>query len=73
VRGKKKEIMPAKFKVGDKVTVPEGTEDAQEWWWGKEATVRAILEDGTMYEVLFTDAEDFAFIEERLLEPAARS
>lgn len=65
--------MPTKFKVGDKVIVPEGTKDAQDWWLGKEATVRAVLEDGAFYEVLFTDAQDFAFIEEHLLAPASKS
>ncbi len=64
--------MPTKFKVGDKVVVPEGTKDAQDWWMGKEATVRAVLDDGAFYEVLFTDAQDFAFIEEHLLAPATK-
>jgi hypothetical protein len=61
--------MTAKFKVGDKVQVPEKTADAKSWWVGKPATVRAVLEDGAMYEVLFDDAQDFDFIEEGLLVP----
>jgi hypothetical protein len=61
--------MAAKFKVGDKVQVPENMEDATPWWRGKPATVRAVLEDSTLYEVLFDDAEDFAFIEESMLAP----
>jgi hypothetical protein len=56
----------AKFKVGDKVKVPEDMPEARAWWRGKDATVRAVLED-SMYEVLFDDAQDFAFIEERML------
>lgn len=65
--------MAVKFKVGDKVTVPEGTPDARTWWLGKTATVRAVFEDTQLYEVLFDDedAADFAFIEERLLVPAS--
>jgi len=63
--------MAAKFKVGDKVMVPEGTSGARTWWLGKGATVRAVLEDSQMYEVLFDDAADFAFIEEDLLAPAS--
>jgi hypothetical protein len=57
----------AKFKVGDKVKVPENMEDARAWWRGKDATVRAVLEDSALYEVLFDDAQDFAFVEERML------
>ena len=64
--------MPLKFKVGDKVKVPQGTPGSRAWWWGKEATVRAVLDDGAFYEVLFTDAQDFAFIEEHLLAPATK-
>ena len=65
--------MAAKFKVGDKVRVPEGMEDARSWWRGKDATVRAVFEDTALYEVLFDDAEDFAFIEERMLVPRGES
>jgi len=61
--------MAAKFKVGDKVKVPEGTQGARSWWIEKDATVRAVFEDTQMYEVLFEDAADFAFIEEHLLAP----
>ena len=50
--------MAAKFKVGDKVQVPENMEGATPWWRGKPATVRAVLEDSMLYEVLFDDAED---------------
>ncbi len=63
--------MAAKFKVGDKVTVPEDKAEAKAWWRGKPATVRAVLDDGAMYEVLFDDAQDFDFIEEPLLVPAS--
>ena len=63
--------MAAKFKVGDKVVVPEGTPGARSWWLGKVATVRAVFEDTQLYEVLFDDAADFAFIEENLLAPAS--
>ncbi len=59
--------MPLKFKVGDKVKVPQGTPGSRAWWWGKEATVRAVLEDGAFYQVLFADAQDWAFIEEDML------
>ena len=62
--------MEPKFKVGDKVRVPDDAPDARNWWKGKPATVRAVLED-SLYEVLFDDAQDFAFIEERQLEPAS--
>ena len=62
--------MAAKFKVGDKVTVPEGTQGARSWWLGKSATVRAVFEDTQLYEVLFDDAGDFAFVEEHLLAPS---
>jgi hypothetical protein len=65
--------MAAKFKVGDKVHVPESMQDATPWWRGKAATVRAVLEDSTLYEVLFDDAEDFAFIEEHMLAPRSES
>jgi len=61
--------MAARFKVGDKVMVPEGTQGARTWWLGKPATVRAVFEDTQLYEVLFDDAGDFAFIEEHLLAP----
>jgi hypothetical protein len=57
----------AKFKVGDKVKVPEDMQEARSWWRGKDATVRAVLEDSALYEVLFDDAQDFAFIEEHML------
>lgn len=59
--------MPSKFRIGDKVKVPQGTQGSRAWWWGKEATVRVVLEDGSLYEVLFDDALDFAFIEEHML------
>jgi len=59
-----------KFKVGDKVKVPEGTPGARSWWLGKDATVRAVMEDSALYEVLFDDAQDFAFVEEHMLVPA---
>jgi hypothetical protein len=59
--------MPLKFRTGDKVRVPQGTPGSQAWWWGKEATVSAILEDGALYQVLFDDAQDWAFIEEDML------
>ena len=62
--------MPSKFKVGDKVLVPQDMEEARPWWRGKEATVRAVFEDTKMYEVLFNDAQDFDFIEEQMLAPA---
>ena len=61
--------MTAKFKIGDKVIVPEGTQGARSWWVGKPTVVRAVFEDIGLYEVLFLDAEDFAFIEENLLAP----
>ena len=60
--------MAAKFKVGDEVQVPRMTADVQAWWVGKQATVRAVLE-GDMYEVLFHDGQDFAFIDEENLAP----
>jgi hypothetical protein len=59
--------MVAKFKVGDQVQVPADMAAAVSWWRGKGGTVRAVFEDTSMYEVLFDDAEDFAFIEEHLL------
>jgi hypothetical protein len=62
-----------RFKIGDKVRVPENMQEARSWWRGKDATVRAVFEDTAMYEVLFDDAEDFAFIEERMLAPAGES
>ncbi len=62
--------MATKFKVGDKVRVPDDAQGARNWWKGKNATVRAVFEDTAMYEVLFDDAEDFAFIEERMLARA---
>ncbi len=58
--------MAAKFKVGDEVEVPRMMAGVQSWWVGKRATVRAVLEDG-MYEVLFHDGQDFAFIDEENL------
>jgi hypothetical protein len=61
--------MAAKFKVGDQVEVPEMKPGVQSWWVGKPATVRAVFEDTAMYEVLFHDAQDFAFIEEDKLQP----
>ena len=60
--------MAAKFKVNDEVIVPEGKHATREWWVGKPAIVRAVFEDTGMYEVLFEDAQDFAFIEEEMLE-----
>ena len=65
--------MAPKFKVGDKVKVPEGMQAAKSWWWGKEATVRAVLEESALYEVLFDEAEDFAFVEEHMLTPVSQS
>ena len=61
--------MAAKFNVGDPVIVPEGRAGTQDWWVGKPAVVRAVFEDQGMYEVLFEDAQDFAFIEEDQLVP----
>jgi len=61
--------MAARFKVGDQVEVPEMKPGVQSWWVGKAATVRAVFEDTAMYEVLFHDAQDFAFIEEDKLQP----
>ena len=61
--------MAAKFKVGDLVEVPSSAQGVQEWWVGKPATVRAVFEDTALYEVLFHDAQDFAFIEEDKLVP----
>jgi hypothetical protein len=60
--------MAAKFKVGDEVIVPEGKSATREWWVGKPAVIRAVFEDTGLYEVLFEDAQDFAFIEEQFLE-----
>ena len=65
--------MPAKFKVGDKVVVPAGTKGARPWWVGKPTVVRAVFEDLGLYEVLFQDAEDFAFIQEHLLARLGKS
>ena len=63
--------MAAKFKVGDLVEVPEMKPGVQSWWIGKPATVRAVLDpEGGLYEVLFHDAQDFAFIEEDKLAPS---
>ena len=59
----------AKYKVGDVVEVPRMMPGVQSWWVGKAATVRAVFEDTAMYEVLFHDGQDFAFIEEDKLEP----
>ena len=56
--------MAAKFKVGDEVEVPAEGPGVQSWWVGKAATVRAVFADTGLYEVLFHDAQDFAFIEE---------
>ena len=64
--------MALKFKVGDKVKLPEGTQGAKAWWSEKEATVRAAFEDTAIYEVLFDDAEDFAFMEEHMLAPVSK-
>ena len=62
--------MAPKFKVGDTVKVSEGAEGAKAWWFGKEATIRAVLDDEPVsYEVLFHDAQDFDFIEEAMLVP----
>jgi len=58
--------MAAKFKVGDIVEVPDAMPGVQSWWVKKPASVRAVLGDG-MYEVLFHDGQDFAFIEEEKL------
>ena len=65
--------MTAKFKVGDEVMVPEGTLGARSWGVGKPTVVRVVFEDTGFYEVLFQDAEDFAFIEEHLLVPLGRT
>jgi hypothetical protein len=65
--------MAAKFKVGDLVEVPQMMPGIRSWWVGKTATVRAVFEDTAMYEVLFHDAQDFAFIEEDKLVPAKES
>ena len=56
--------MAAKYKVGDQVEVPNMMPGVQSWWVKKPATVRAVFEDTAMYEVLFHDGQDFAFIEE---------
>ena len=64
--------MASKFKVGDKVKVPEDAADARSWWRGKDATVRAVMEDSGLYEVLFDDAQDFAFVEEHMLAAAVQ-
>jgi hypothetical protein len=56
-----------KFKVGDEVVVPEGTPGARSWWVGIPAVIRVVFEETGFYEVLFQDAEDFAFIEEHFL------
>jgi hypothetical protein len=58
--------MAAKFKLGDVVEVPDAMPGVQSWWIKKPATVRAVL-DGGVYEVLFHDGQDFAFIEEEKL------
>ena len=65
--------MAAKFKIGDEVIVPEGTQGARSWWVGKPTVVRVVFEDTGFYEVLFQDAEDFAFIEEHLLVPLGQT
>ena len=65
--------MAAEFKVGDQVEVPKLMPGVQDWWVGKPATVRAVFEDTGMYEVLFHDAQDFAFIEEDHLAPLSQS
>jgi len=65
--------MAAKFKVGDLVEVPKDVPGARPWWVGKKATVRAVFEDTGLYEVLFHDAQDFAFIEEDKLAPVKKS
>jgi hypothetical protein len=58
--------MAAKFKVAEQVEVPRELPGVQSWWVKKPATVRAVYEGSgpTVYEVLFHDAQDFAFIEE---------
>jgi hypothetical protein len=61
--------MAAKFKVGDLVEVPTMKHGIPAWWVGKPATVRAVFEDTSLYEVLFHDGQDFAFIEEDKLAP----
>jgi len=65
--------MTPKFKIGDKVKVPESMQGARPWWRGKEATVRAVFEETALYEVLFDDAQDFAFVEEDMLAPVKQS
>ena len=64
--------MAAKFKVGEEVQVPVMAPGVQSWWVGKAATVRAVL-DGGLYEVLFHDGQDFAFIEEDKLAPLSEA
>ncbi len=65
--------MAAKFKVGDQVEVPNMMPGVQAWWVGKPATIRAVFEDTGMYEVLFHDGQDFAFVEEDHLVPLSQS
>ena len=65
--------MAAKFKVGDQVEVPNIMPGIPAWWVGKAATVRAVFEDTGLYEVLFHDGQDFAFIEEDKLVPLKES
>jgi hypothetical protein len=65
--------MAAKFKVGDEVIVLEGTQGARSWWVGIPTVVRVVFEDAGLYEVLFQDAEDSAFIEEDLLVALGQS
>ncbi len=65
--------MVARFKIGDTVKVPNDLPDANPWWRGKEGKVRAVFEDSAMYEVLFSDAEDFDFVEEHMLAPAGEA
>jgi hypothetical protein len=67
------QCMAAKFKVGDEVVVPNGTLGARQWWVGKPTVIRVVFEEEGLYEVLFQDAEDFAFIEEHLLAPLGQT
>lgn len=67
------QAVTAKFKVGDAVIVPEGMPGARSWWMGKPTVIRVVFEEAGFYEVLFQDAEDFAFIQEQFLVPLGQS
>jgi hypothetical protein len=62
--------MALKFKTGDLLMIPEDMPGARHWWRGKIVTVRIAFEDMGMYEVLFHDGQDFAYIEEKMLVPS---